>query len=106
MTLSVIPTSCDGCGACCMEQAGFPASWYVAPGGPMGSTASGDPLPHEVERELRGCVAVWLKIGFPVGPCIWFDQETRKCRHYEHRPSLCRDGVKVGDEACMNWRGK
>jgi len=38
------------------------------------------------------------------GICIWFDEETRKCKHYDLRPSICREEVKVNDEACHRWR--
>lgn len=105
--MSSLPVlNCDGCGACCAEQAGLPASWYVAPSGPMGGTASGKRVPAALLAELRATVAGWLAHGFPRDgtPCIWYDAGAKRCRHYEYRPDLCRDGVRVGDEACREWR--
>lgn len=36
-------------------------------------------------------------------PCYWYDQETRKCKQYAHRPQLCRD-FEVGSESCIRFR--
>lgn len=36
-------------------------------------------------------------------PCLWFDTETRKCRHHDHRPQICRD-FDVGNEHCIRMR--
>jgi Fe-S-cluster containining protein len=36
-------------------------------------------------------------------PCLWLDMETRRCRHYEWRPSICRD-FQVGEDSCHDWR--
>ena len=36
-------------------------------------------------------------------PCIWFDLQTRQCRHYEHRPRICRD-FERGTPECHGWR--
>lgn len=104
MNLPVI--NCDGCGACCTEQCGLPASWFVGIGGPIGPTASGKPLPGYLRRELKAAVKEWIKTGFPAEgtPCIWFDVASKRCIHYDYRPDLCRDGVKVGDAACRRWR--
>ena len=35
--------------------------------------------------------------------CIWFDNEAKKCRFYEHRPNICRE-LEVGSEGCRTWR--
>lgn len=37
-------------------------------------------------------------------PCLWYDEETKRCRHYEHRPEVCRDAIKPGDDACLQTR--
>ena len=36
-------------------------------------------------------------------PCIWLDMKTRMCKHYEHRPSICRT-FPVGEKACREYR--
>ncbi len=68
----------------------------------------GDPatLPALLLAELEGLRLKFLAEGFPPdgSPCVWYDAKTRRCRHYEHRPELCRDEVQPGDEACLRWR--
>lgn len=97
--------TCEGCGACCTEQAGLPihlvsdrADFRLQPV---------TPLPEELAAELREIRDRWLKENsFPPDgtPCIWYDPDTRKCKHYEHRPELCRDAVVVDDQSCRKWR--
>jgi Fe-S-cluster containining protein len=36
-------------------------------------------------------------------PCIWYDPETRRCRHYEHRPAVCRR-FEIASDGCNQWR--
>jgi Fe-S-cluster containining protein len=36
-------------------------------------------------------------------PCLWFDEETGRCRHYEHRPTACRD-FEPGSLSCVEHR--
>jgi hypothetical protein len=36
-------------------------------------------------------------------PCLWLDLETRRCRHYEWRPDVCRL-FEVGCGPCLDWR--
>jgi len=36
-------------------------------------------------------------------PCLWYDEATRRCRHYEHRPTTCRE-FKIGCEGCLSHR--
>jgi Fe-S-cluster containining protein len=35
-------------------------------------------------------------------PCIWLKSDGT-CRHYEHRPQVCRD-FEVGCKACLRFR--
>lgn len=95
-------TSCEGCGACCTEQAALPIHLV----GEKFRLEPVSPLPESLKAELRDAVERFLRDGFPPdgSPCIWYDAEKRQCKHYEHRPELCRDEVTVGDEACRRWR--
>jgi Fe-S-cluster containining protein len=62
------------------------------------------PLPDWLEAELRADVERFKREGWPIGkPCMWYDAETRRCKHYEYRPETCRD-FEVGETACLNWR--
>jgi len=36
-------------------------------------------------------------------PCVWLDVETRRCRHYEHRPVLCQE-YQPGSDDCLELR--
>lgn len=36
-------------------------------------------------------------------PCIWLDEATGKCKHYEIRPDVCRE-FEVGNISCRMLR--
>lgn len=96
MTLPLIE-SCDGCGACCIEMCSPP---FLGPE---------DPEYWELPAELRDDYDRGMNQrdadGWPDGvPCFWLDQTTKKCRHYEYRPDICRNGLQRNDEACLAWR--
>jgi Fe-S-cluster containining protein len=38
-------------------------------------------------------------------PCLWLDRETGRCRHYDYRPSTCRD-FEPGSSDCEFARGQ
>lgn len=93
MTTLPIVESCDHCGACCM-QAGHPP--YI------------DDERQWLDFELLALLNAYLATleDDDIGrPCIWLDLETRRCRHYEHRPQVCRD-FQRGSDACrlVRWR--
>jgi Fe-S-cluster containining protein len=91
-----LPIACDGCGACCETQ-GLPPG-YSAPA-----------LIHHLPPPLRNQLLVELAIERRTRvrregvPCLWFDQDTRRCRHYEHRPPVCRR-FEAGGDGCNQWR--
>lgn len=37
-------------------------------------------------------------------PCLWYDTESKRCKHYENRPEICRSAVVPGDEYCLRFR--
>lgn len=97
------PESCDGCGLCC-EGIGSPVLLYASrpewearhPFRPAG-------LPDELIREIDTQFAGLVRGQEPQERCLWFDLETRRCRHYEWRPQFCRD-YELGGTACLNLR--
>jgi len=114
MKLPVIPTSCTGCGACCLEQ-NSPPGFIVFLGpmadeyrqqGPFAQDAKlFDSLPPDALNSLQAYAERLITGGTLDGePCIWLDLETKRCRHYEHRPTICRDALLLGDDGCMSWR--
>jgi Fe-S-cluster containining protein len=62
-------------------------------------------MPSELRDELRQYIAAYQKPadGELDGPCCWFDMETRRCRHHEYRPAVCRD-FRIGSRGCHQWR--
>lgn len=94
--------NCDGCGACCTEQAALPVHLV----GTYFRLEPVAPLPPQLAVSLLQTVERFENEGWPNDgtPCIWYDEESRRCKHYDYRPTLCRDEVVPGDESCMNWR--
>jgi Fe-S-cluster containining protein len=66
-------------------------------------------MPESLREELRAYYhAVYVEKSIPNRvrlelPCLWYDEETKRCRHYEHRPEYCRE-FEVGGEDCLAWR--
>jgi Fe-S-cluster containining protein len=95
--ISVLPivTTCDGCGACCMEQ-GAPPDYIALRVNPH--FADDPSFADDVERlrnlpaEASSSLDAYLAIDRALRPtvCVWFDADLRQCRHYDHRPSTCR----------------
>lgn len=85
--------SCDGCGACCMQQ-----------GHPPYTDEELAVVPAELKTPLDAYLA-GLEGDDTGRPCLWLDLETRQCRHYEHRPQICRN-FERGSAACtlLRWR--
>lgn len=87
--------TCDDCGACCMAQCSPP---FVPGDGKVES------LPADVREDYARGMRARDEAGWPADvPCFWFDPETYRCRHYEHRPAICRD-FEPGSEGCLSWR--
>ena len=89
--------NCDNCGACCRHMSTPP---FIC-------------LPHDEEwlslpAALRNEIIEWAQqvrdVGLPEDwPCLWLDLKTMKCRHYEHRPDICRD-FELGSPECEDHR--
>ena len=109
---AVIPDSCEGCGACCLEQLSPPMYVPILCDDLDYDDTKEDvirarALPQELQQELRD---YWdLMDTGEEHPrdevCLWFDETTRKCKHYELRPSICRE-FPFGEEGCLGWRKK
>jgi Fe-S-cluster containining protein len=96
--------SCDGCGACCTVVT-RPPFYHVFED--MGEEAW-DRLERErpdLVAELHADYQARQESGGPFfgTPCVWFDAETRRCRHYDFRPLACQM-FEVGDEDCRDAR--
>ena len=80
--------SCDDCGACCMKTSVPP----FEPGEEIARCLTASqrvPIDERIEADQR----------FDDLPCVWFDMNTRRCLHYEQRPSACRK-FEIGSDLC------
>jgi Fe-S-cluster containining protein len=90
--------SCDGCGACCRHMIVPP---FVLSGGRNEAAEKG--VPSALIDELR---PLWdTRLLLPESPCLWFDETTLRCRHYDLRPDACRDFERNSDP-CRECRRK
>ena len=107
--------SCEGCGACCMHV-GVPLGYglFFRPGAASEQqwrSADGRrvlAMPAEARRELARYYAALRRGETPDRdrlemPCLWLDVATRRCRHYDWRPQVCRD-FEVGQVWCLGFR--
>jgi Fe-S-cluster containining protein len=66
-------------------------------------------LPSDLKEDLEAFVTNYTvpNYGSDVesfdGPCYWFDMNSRRCKHHEHRPQVCRD-FETGSTDCLEWR--
>ena len=93
MTTTELPLigTCDDCGACCLQQ-----------GHPPFRGEEWNRVPPELRAPLYEYLASREENDFG-RPCIWLDLQTRRCRHYEHRPQICRD-FERGCAMCIHVR--
>lgn len=98
-------TICDSCGACCREQESPPGYVAILAGidwpdqDDVGRVRS---MPVELRAELRRYMLDDCRHDRSPA-CLWYDAETRRCRHYEWRPSTCREFAADSPE-CHGWR--
>lgn len=97
------PLSCEGCGLCCLGI-GSPIVLYASRPG-LGASHPFRPaeLPPELIEEIDEHFAGLLRGQEPQEQCLWFDPQTRRCKHYEYRPQVCRD-YELGGRACLTLR--
>lgn len=79
---------CAGCGKCCDTQGTPPFTGF-----------DGDSPPPELEWDIDEHTDRYDR-GLP---CLWYDTELKRCKHYEHRPQVCRT-FTPGEPACNSWR--
>lgn len=108
-----IITSCAGCGgACCRNQPSPQGFQFVA----TGHTDHAWPddvdilsqAPPEVLDSIRSYFAERMRLNdwndADGKPCFWLTEDGR-CRHYEYRPTICRD-FELGSNACRKMRSE
>ena len=60
-------------------------------------------LPQELVDEINFHFSGLIRGEEPQESCLWFDQVTRRCRHHEFRPQVCRD-YEIGGRECLRER--
>jgi len=107
--------SCEGCGKCC-EHVGSPPSMWPAYASPEWDgeflKESEDygiwvAMPQSLKDEISAYHNDENKVDrYELGlPCFWYDGTTKRCMHYEHRPSVCREFEKGSDECLAHRKG-
>jgi Fe-S-cluster containining protein len=102
--------NCDNCGVCCFEQGSPPGYLLLLDGRDHPDW----PDQEDIERvkhlppQARAHILRYkhkLRHGKVSGdgPCCWLNQQTNRCRFYDHRPQICRN-LDVGSEGCRSWR--
>ena len=92
--------SCEGCGVCCRQVGHPPYFWHPHHGHTVDEHWK--LVPEELRKEVLDHIDQLVEPDFGT-PCIWFDAETRRCRHHEIRPNVCRD-FEVGSKECIRLR--
>lgn len=104
MSEHALPTvdDCEGCGVCCLHM-GYPA--FIRETSEHPAEEFWLTLPADLRAELLAYIAGYQEPaeGELDGPCVWFDPTTRRCRHHQHRPQVCRSFL-VGGIDCRQWR--
>ncbi|HQU46596.1 MAG TPA: YkgJ family cysteine cluster protein [Pirellulales bacterium] len=85
--------SCDDCGACCLHMG-------IPPFDDRQSDLEFDILPPDLQQEI---VETMEQAGWAFKPCAWFDEATKRCKHYELRPAICA-GFELGNPICVDDR--
>jgi Fe-S-cluster containining protein len=127
--LATLPvTNCDNCGACCRHMGTPPgyAAFHQVGGAPIPEWALNSDdyvywqgVPEEAKKELAEYYRA-VQAGEILDrtrmfgkmephkdiPCLWYDETTKHCKHYEHRPECCRDPdvMEPGSPACLATR--
>ena len=80
--------SCDDCGACCRTTP-------IQPFEP-GEEYQKD-VPDDLLQPIRDRIAADQQ--FDLLSCVWFDEGSKQCRHYELRPDACRK-FEINTDLC------
>jgi uncharacterized protein len=103
---SLLPVieSCDGCGACCRVVTKPPFRRVFDEEGEDAWNRlkwdRPDLLAELLAFEARRDAAGGPSFGTP---CVWYDGESGRCRHYDYRPRACHE-FAVGSVDCRDAR--
>lgn len=85
---------CNNCGECCRRMNSPPGYVYLITCNPANWPDQADvsrlkSMPLPVFITLLSYIKRLDSVD-DSEPCIWLDQETNKCKHYDWRPEICR----------------
>ena len=108
---------CKHCGRCC-EHIGTPPGFaaFATRDDSVPVECFRDTEDHEIykamPRELKDELVAYFegvldgtrpdRSGYEC-PCLWYDSQSQRCKHYEHRPSVCRS-FEPGEDGCNIFR--
>ena len=88
--------NCENCGACC-QTVSAPPFRIDAERNELEERG----VPEDLAKEL---MPVWeVRLYISESPCLWFDERTQGCGHYELRPQACRD-FELNSPSCLAIR--
>ena len=80
---------CSGCGDCCTGAPGY--VWVNKQEITALAAALGfDDVEQFEDKYVRKIGVRKSLVEFPNGDCVFFDNDTRKCAVYQHRPRQCK----------------
>lgn len=88
--------SCEGCGACCYTVSVPPFRI---------DSVCNEPEQRQVPAALiEEFLPRWeVRLFVEESPCLWFDTQSLRCRHYHLRPQACRD-FEINSPSCIEVR--
>lgn len=96
---SLETVSCEGCGVCCMHMAVPPYDEEE-----LDELKEGNPAIYaDYQAVMKSRDLQLTAHGTDFIPCGFLDMITRKCRHHDNNPDVCRR-FKVGGESCRQFR--
>lgn len=79
---------CTGCGDCCTGAPGY--VWVTRAEIAAMAESLGLPVPRFEENFVRQVGVRRSLVELPGGDCVFFDNQSRRCRVYSARPRQCR----------------
>lgn len=87
---------CGDCGQCCVTMDRPPFNYWDEP-----DKSRWDALPAKLKEAIDADADDGIR---PYGsPCLWYDTESKRCRHYDSRPEVCRTYIP-GVRSCNDRR--
>ena len=97
--MSTTSIACEGCGVCC-ERVGYPPFLIGMSQADARFALLEQAFPQLADEVRQAAAERRRENGLS---CVWLDPETKRCRHYDLRPRICRD-FELGSPKCLELR--